>query len=159
MNTTTVSSYAHTQRGPWAFLLFLVAIVMAFTAFATQSIPVMTWMFVSISIAMFVLTFCFFHLTVADRGDHLLVQFGPLPLFFTRISYEDIQSVEIGKTTLLDGWGIHLSLRGGWVWNIWGWDCVDVRHKRLIHIGTDDAEELAAFLRSKMALYPPTAGR
>jgi hypothetical protein len=36
----------------------------------------------------------------------------------------DIGSVEIGRTLHLDGWGIHMSVRGGWVWNLWGRDCV-----------------------------------
>jgi len=45
-------------------------------------------------------------------------------LFRRTIRYDDIISAEIGRTTILDGWGIHMSLRGGWVWNLWGRDCV-----------------------------------
>ncbi len=40
---------------------------------------------------------------------------GPIPLFRRSVKYEDIISVEIGRTTILDGYGIHKSLRGGWV--------------------------------------------
>ena len=53
--------------------------------------------------------------------------------------------------SLLDGFGLHWSVRGGWVWNIWGWDCVVVRHGSTTFVGTNDAENLAAFLRTKFA--------
>ncbi len=43
--------------------------------------------------------------------------------------------------TFLEGWGIQLSLRGGWVWSIWGFDCVVVQYgRKKLRIGTDDAE-------------------
>jgi hypothetical protein len=43
------------------------------------------------------------------------------------------------------------SVRGGWVWNLWGRECVVVRFRdgRTLRIGTDDAENLAAFLGAK----------
>ena len=51
---------------------------------------------------------------------------------------------------LLDGWGIHMSPRGGWVWNIWGRDCVVIHLERgALRVGTDDAENLAAFLKQR----------
>jgi hypothetical protein len=40
--------------------------------------------------------------------------------------------------------------RGGWVWNIWGYDCVVIRMKRgTLRVGTDDADGLVEFLRSR----------
>lgn len=91
----------------------------------------------------------FYHLTLSDGGDHLAVRFGPLPLFRKHIPYERIVSAEVGRTLLLDGWGIHLSVRGGWVWNIWGRACVVIRHGSTTRVGTDDAENLVRFLNSK----------
>lgn len=67
--------------------------------------------------------------------------------------YDDIEQVEVGRTMLLDGWGIHMSVRGGWVWNLWGWTCVVVRFKNggtSCGLGRDDAENLVEFLRSKV---------
>jgi len=46
-------------------------------------------------------------LTVCDEGDRLAICFGPLPLFQRRFQYDDILGVEIGRTTIMDGWGIH----------------------------------------------------
>lgn len=91
-------------------------------------------------------------LCLEGEGDRLSISFGPLPLFHPTVRYDVIEQVEVGKTTLLDGWGIHLSLRGGWVWNLWGWTCVVVRFKNggTLRIGTDDAENLVEFLSSKV---------
>jgi len=98
-----------------------------------------------------VLAVSFHHLTVADQGDRLSISFGPVPLFRRSVKYEDIVSAEVGRTTILDGWGIHLSLRGGWVWNLWGRDCVVIRFKNggTLRVGTDDADNLALFIAQK----------
>jgi len=55
---------------------------------------------------------------------------------------------------VLDGWGIHLSLRGGWVWNIQGRDCVVIRHGGTTWLGTDDVPNLLAFLKAKAPAAP-----
>src|SRR5690606_19433444 len=96
---------------------------------------------------------CFHSLTVEDCDDRLLIRFGPLPLFRRTLSYSEIGSVETGRTTILDGWGIHRSLRGGWVWNLWGRDCgvVHLANGGVLRIGTDDAENLTGFLQHRTA--------
>jgi len=101
----------------------------------------------------FLLGLAFHHLTVADMGDRLAIRFGPLPLFRRVVRYAEIDSVSVGRTLFLDGWGIHYSVRGGWVWNLWGRDCVVVQFKNraVLRIGTDDAGNLARFMASKIA--------
>lgn len=82
-----------------------------------------------------------------------VIRFGklPLPLCNRKLVYKNIIKVEIGRTLLLDGWGIHYSIRGGWVWNIWGRDCVEVYcEKEILRIGTDDAARLSTFLQTKI---------
>jgi hypothetical protein len=37
---------------------------------------------------------------------------GPLPLFRRTVLYADIAGVEVGRTLIPDGWGIHYSVRG-----------------------------------------------
>lgn len=109
------------------------------------------WLFPPIGLFMLVLAASFHHLTVDDQTDRLSVSFGPVPLFRRSIKYADIISAEIGRTTVLDGWGIHMSLRGGWVWNLWGRDCVVLQHRKgILRVGTDDAGNLAAFLNQKI---------
>ncbi len=108
--------------------------------------------FLMTGLVMFLLGVSFHHLTVEDEGDRLSVRFGPFSLFRMHIPYEDILEVETGRTTFLEGWGIHWSPWGGWVWNIWGYDCVVLRLKRgKLKIGTDDAEGLAGFVKSHIS--------
>ena len=59
-------------------------------------------------------------------------------------------SVEIGRTTIMDGWGIHWSPWGGWVWSLsagTAWSFGD--DEGVIRVGTDDAERLAEFLKGR----------
>ena len=97
---------------------------------------------------MLLLALMFKTLTVRDEGDSLRIQFGPLPIFGRSILFANIDSVEQGRTSILDGFGIHLN-RGGWVWNLWGFDCVELTLKkgRRMRIGTDDPTGLVAFLK------------
>ena len=83
-----------------------------------------------------------------------MIAFGPLPLFSKRVRYSDIERVEQARSTILDGWGIHMSLSGGWVWNLWGFDSVDVWYRKgnktkKVRIGTDDPVGLEAFLKER----------
>jgi len=50
-----------------------------------------------------------------------------------------------------------MSLRGGWVWNLWGRDCVVLQlRKGILRVGTADAENLADFLDQKISTqYKP----
>jgi hypothetical protein len=97
---------------------------------------------------------CFHHLTIADEGDCLRIKFGPLPLFQRTVRYKDICNLEIRQTTLLDGWGVHKSFRGGWVWNIWGRDCVliELERGRKLWLGTDEPNDLCQFLKGKVVV-------
>jgi hypothetical protein len=108
------------------------------------------WLMIGLAFLFLLLGSSFRHLTVEDQGEHLEVRFGPIPLFRWRVRYEDVKGVEVGRTLPLDGWGIHMSVRGGWVWNIWGRDCVVLHLDRSpLRIGTDDAENLAGFLKRR----------
>lgn len=148
---TTTPGYSHTQAAPLCLLLYATALVLLVVGLAVPDVPPIRWLFPPIGLLVLVVAASFHHLTVEDRGDVLAVRFGPLPLFRRTVRYADIEAVEVGRTLLLDGWGIHYSVRGGWVWNLWGRECVVVRFRdgRTLRIGTDDAENLAAFLGAK----------
>jgi hypothetical protein len=145
------TSYRHTQRGSWHLLLDGFGVLTMVLALVSGEPYAARLLFVGMGAMFLLLGSSFRRLTVEDRGDHLAIRFGPLPLFRTSIPYEDIREVEVGRTLLLEGWGIHLSLRGGWVWNVWGRDCVVIRRRRrgTLRVGTDDAANLAEFLRSR----------
>ena len=148
----TRPEYSHTQNAPLCLLIYALAAVFLAVGWFVQDAPPIRWLFPPIGLLMLVLAASIHHLTVEDRGDVLAVRFGPVPLLRRTVRYADVGSVEIGRTLLLDGWGIHYSVRGGWVWNLWGRDCVVVRfrHGGTLRIGTDDAENLAWFLERKI---------
>lgn len=79
-----------------------------------------------------------------------------LPLFRRIIAYDEVEAAELGRTTLLEGWGFHWSLsRGGWVWNFWGRDCVVLTLRRgELCLGTDDSQGLLNLLKEKLAAKP-----
>jgi hypothetical protein len=145
--------YDHTQTAPLHLLLVGVGIAMLIGGWLTPELVVQIILFTSSGL-MLLAACCFRHLTVSDESDWLLISFGPLPLFRRRIMYSDIETVEQGRTTILDGWGIHLSPSGGWTWNLWGFGCVDVWYKKgskvkKVRIGTDDSVGLEAFLKER----------
>jgi hypothetical protein len=108
-----------------------------------------------VGLLMILVGMSFMHLTVQDEQDALAVRFGPLPLFFTRIPYDQISAVARDRTTVLDGWGLHYFPGRGTTYNLWGFDCVRVDvGKRTGRIGTDDAEALTAFLRKRLPIEP-----
>lgn len=143
-------SYHHTQRGPLYLLLSGAGAAMLVSAAIVPQWPVQLILLASGSL-MLIGAAAFRRLTVSDEGQFLLVEFGPLPLFRRRIEYAEIERVERSRSTFLDGWGIHLSLSGGWIWNLWGFDCVDVylRRDKRFRIGTDDPAGLEAFLKQR----------
>lgn len=143
--------YDHTQQAPLYLILVAVGIGMLAGAWFTPIQAVQIVLVISGGL-MFVLAATFRQLTVRDEANHLLIQFGPLPLLRRRVPYSDMERAERSRTTILDGWGIHLSPSGGWVWNLWGFDCVDVflSRGRKVRIGTDDRDGLEAFLKERI---------
>ncbi|MEZ6131155.1 MAG: hypothetical protein R3C59_20980 [Planctomycetaceae bacterium] len=144
--------YQHTQRAPLCLHIYALAVVFMVLGVVLQDIPPIRWLYPPLCLLMVVLAASFHHLTVRDDGDRLSISFGPIPLFRRSVHYDDIKSAEVGRTTLLDGWGIHYSVRGGWVWNLWGRDCAVVHFKNggKLWIGTDDAENLSEFLNDRI---------
>ncbi|MCH9655034.1 MAG: hypothetical protein K0U86_18875 [Planctomycetes bacterium] len=154
MNSLAV--YYHRQHAPIYLLLYSVAGILFCLAWFTKDEPpqpFLSLIFASVGLITSVIAASFHHLTVEDEIDRLRIRFGPLPLFQRTILYENMLSVEVDRTTILEGWGIHLSPRGGWVWNLWGRDCIVLKLKKgTLRVGTDDVENLAAFVKSRISL-------
>jgi hypothetical protein len=148
---STRPTYSHKQKATLCLVIYALAVVFIVLGYIVEEAPPIQWLFPPIGLLMFVVAASFHHLTVEDRGDGLAIRFGPVPLFRKTVAYNEIKSVETGRTLLLDGWGIHMSIRGGWVWNIWGRDCVVLHLKKgTLRIGTDDAENLAGFIEQRI---------
>ena len=149
-------NYRHTQRAPLCQLVYGIAVMFHVLGWGLRNEPLIQWVLPAVGLLMLVLAASFHHLTVEDEGERLSISFGPIPLFRRSIKYENIVSAEVGRTTILDGWGIHMSLRGGWVWNIWGRDCVVLRlRKGILRVGTDDADQLSKFVDRRISEQTP----
>lgn len=145
-------SYRHTQSSPLYIVIYSMAILFFVLVGVLRDETAIQWVFPPVGVLMLCLAGSFHHLKVEDQGDQLSIRFGPLPLFSRSVKYENIVSVKKGRTTILDGWGIHLSVGGGWVWNLWGRDCVVIQLRQgLLKLGTDDAEQLAEFLKDRIS--------
>ena len=148
---TTTSGYSHAQKAPLCLILYGSALACFVLVWLIGDKPGV-YIGGGVGLLIALLGPCFHHLTVEDQGEVLAIRFGPVPLLRRTVKYTDIGSVEIGRTLLLDGWGIHYSVRGGWVWNLWGRMCVVVHFKNggTLRIGTDDAKNLVRFLEGKI---------
>lgn len=49
---------------------------------------------------------------------------------------------QITQTNLMEGWGIHWTIWHGWLWNVWGFQAVQIftRDGSSVTIGTDDPQ-------------------
>jgi hypothetical protein len=146
----TPESYDHTQRSPLHFTLLLFSALLVGIAAATPN-PFARVVMAVVALVFLVLGSAFMHLRVHDGGEALRIRYGPLPLFRRELRYADVKAVRVGRSKLIDGWGIHWIPRRGWTWNLWGFDCVELETARgILRIGTDEPRKLAAFLRKRI---------
>ena len=146
--------YEHTQTGPWKYLGYLFALILAPAIWAASDEPMAVLTLGGAALLVILLCEGFSRLTIRDDGDRLAVVFGPPPVWRTQIFYRDIESVEPDRSTFLDGWGIHWLPGRGTIYNVWGYDCVRIKtDRRTVRLGTDDVDTLVAFLTAKRYEY------
>jgi hypothetical protein len=149
-------SYSHTQHGRFHYGLYVAVCALLAAAWGSRDQPLLMCVVLVAAGLIFLFTQSFHYLTVRDEGDALAIRFGPFPLLRKRIPYSRITAVEPGRTSLIDGWGVHWVPFRGWTYNIWGFDCVKVYlDNRIIRVGSDDVENLVEFLRTKIESPPP----
>ena len=150
-----MSTYEHTQKAPLHWLLYLPAVVLVAAAWLSRGQVLLALIMLGAAALLFILGFSFQRLTIRDEGEWLAIRYGPLPVFRTRIPYADISSVEPGQTSWIDGWGIHWIPGRGYTYNLWGFSCARLRVRgRTVQVGSDEADKLVEFLKSKL---PPKA--
>jgi len=156
-------SYEHTQTGGISWLLAGLGLAfLALSAWVALGQPITpeggepaAALAVGGAGALLLLSAAAFHrLRVRDGGEALEIAFGPLPLFARRVPYAAIRSVRPGRTSLIDGWGIHWVPWRGWTWNLSGFTCVvlELEGGRRLRIGTDDPGRLVAWLEARASL-------
>ena len=144
-------AYNHTQYGRWHYVLYAFTAATLVGAFLARSHPPVVAINLAVAAILFLCGLVFGCLTISDEGDRLALRFGPLPLISKRIRYADITAVDVGRTRIIDGWGVHYVLLRGWTYNLWGFACVKLTlGRKIVRVGTDDADELAKVIREKM---------
>jgi hypothetical protein len=60
------------------------------------------------------------------------------------ISMREIERAEVTQTNLLEGWGIHWTIWHGWLWNVGGFQAVEIfkRNGSGVTLGSDDPQGL-----------------
>ena len=152
MNKPTLDAlptYQHTQRGPWSFVLLAVVasnLTLAVRLWGNEPAWA-SWLFLSVALLMTFMTFCFQSLTTTVSETSLRVHFGPIPLLEKKVLLEEIVSVRPEKSSLLDGWGVHWTPGKGWLYNMWGFDCLAINlGTRHFRVGTNDPDQLCEVL-------------
>ncbi|MFT7461775.1 MAG: hypothetical protein ACI9EF_000109 [Pseudohongiellaceae bacterium] len=158
---TTQGDYDHVQRGRIHWLIYAVATICTWAGIAVLDGTVEPeadfrepglWLFFSVAAVSVLLAMNFQYMRVRDGGDVLQINFGPLPLLSREVSYGDIESVTQGRTSVIDGWGVHVMPGRGWTWNIWGRDCAELRvDGAKLRVGTNDPAGLVALIQKRMA--------
>ena len=137
-------TYNHTQHGRRHNVLFAFTFVSLTDAWLSRGESAFVVTLISIAATFALCGLMFGSLTIRDEGQWLTLRFGLLPVFRKRILYGDITGIEVGRTSIFDGWGIHYFPGRGWTYNIFGRDCVKLTlGQKTIRVGTDDAENLA----------------
>ena len=143
--------YVHTQKAPLHYMLHSVAAILLISAWLSLGEPILAIILVFTGCLLVILALCFCSLTVSDDREQLSIRFGLMPIFRKSIAYSDITRVESGRSSFIDGWGIHYVPGRGWIYNLWGFDCVVVYlGKKVIRIGTDDVDNLVDFLNRRI---------
>jgi hypothetical protein len=106
----------------------------------------------SLGLALFTAQFCVLNTRVNESGVSWNFGFG-FPSGF--IPFDEIAHVELTKTKLWEGAGIHWTPAHGWLWKAAGSDAVKIRKRSgaVVTIGTDDA----AGLRDAIARFTAIA--
>lgn len=69
------------------------------------------------------------------------------------LRFDEIEAVSLTKTSLSEGYGVHLTRNHGWLWNASGRDAVMIRKRSgsAITLGSDDALGLYEAIRGRLS--------
>ena len=102
--TTKASGYSHTQKAPLCLILYGSALVCIAIAWIVSDMP---GVYIAGGVILLIVAPAVHHMAVVDQGEVLAIRFGPIPLIRRTVRCADIEKVEVGRTLILDGWGIH----------------------------------------------------
>lgn len=154
MKTHQKISYSKTQYGKVIIsltLVFLIVLVVFYDEVKSWD-PAEENAMLSTMTILVVLSLLFYKLKVEVNDIEITLTFG-VGVIKKRIELSKIQSVEAVKNKFWYGWGIRLTPHG-WLWNIAGYDAVELTYKqskRKFRIGCENSAELKASIDLKKA--------
>ena len=146
--------YSKTQYGKAIISLILVFLlfVIIFYDKLKSSDPAGEIVALSTILVLVLVALLFYRLKVEINDSAITLTFG-VGIIKKRIELSQIQSIEAVKNKFWYGWGIRLTPHG-WLWNIAGYDAVELTYKqskRKFRIGCEDSAELKAAIDLKKA--------
>jgi len=142
--------YEHTQRGTVIQVAILTGAAVSFGL--SRLVPAPPFVAPMLLAVFAACAYMFSSLTIriTDRALHWC--FGP-GIFRKTLSLADIRTVEVTRTRLLDGWGIHKTSRG-WLYNVSGFDAVHITlySGRGVLLGTDEPDRLRNAIVRRIAV-------
>jgi hypothetical protein len=144
-----MQTYEHRQSSPLA-LVAVAPSAAAFARYARRSAWRPAHLAAVVATAALTLPFTTLRTRVDEGG--IAWAFG-LGFPGGSIPFADIQAVQITKTRFWEGFGIHWTMRHGWLWNVAGSDAVMIhkRNGKIVTLGTDDAQGLYDAIRSRLS--------
>ena len=138
--------YKHTQIG-WIILVISTPIILILAFWAAIN-PILVAIIAIVAIVIMLALFT--SLTVVGDNNEIRFSFGP-GVVRKHISYDRIKSVKKVRNRWYYGWGVRWYGRG-WLYNVSGLDAVELNltNDTELRIGTDEPDELLAFLNSKI---------
>lgn len=149
-------TYTHTQTGG-AILggLGFCGLIAIVVYLLNMSHPVI----LAVLIPLIICAVLFCSLTIQIHGHSLEWSFGP-GLISKKVALRRIASAEPVQSSWINGWGIHYTRGGGWLYNVSGFDAVQITMKdgKRFRLGTDEPEALTAAIRSQLPLKGSAEG-
>jgi len=143
-----MTKYRHRQTGTTIIAALTPGVMLGLILFAILPAPEA---YIGLGVACICLVFAvlFSSLSIEIAEGYLRWSFGP-GVIFKRVSLADISDAIATQTSLLDGWGIHMTRRG-WVYNVSGRRAVwiTLRTGKKFILGSDEPERLVAVLRER----------
>ena len=132
--------YEHTQTARWLFVLMLPVIGFAIVARTEPGAQAAAVFAIAVA-AVVLIVFTRLAIGVDAEGVRWSMGYG-WPAGF--IPAAEITRAEITRTNLLEGWGIHWTIWHGWLWNVGGFQAVEIckTDGSSVTLGTDDPQGL-----------------
>jgi hypothetical protein len=139
--------YEHRQVG-WITVIALFAIAVLICVAAAISAPSERTLSYSLVPIMLVVAALFSTLTVRVTDKRVMWYFGVSGIGRS-VALTEITSIRAIKTSILEGWGIHLTWHG-WVWNVSGFNAVQIilRSGTRFAVGTPDPQAVIDAVQS-----------